>query len=188
MFSNAKSLSCELYFCELMFLLVRLNSLCRSCTSCRSRSFSLYCSSVPDLQIDKQLTTTTYIFIREVWTEQLMIAVEQLIVLRFINQTLRIADRTSLPANRAINNPKRKHMNILPRVSTTFPGPNLQQVIDVLLDASQAKVLLRRIYHSFSDGFPPVALLVRVLPRDLPQEYQVIENCETEPFRFCHET
>jgi len=52
MFSGVTFLICSLaFFCalELMPLLERLNSLCKSCTICRSRSFSLYCSSVPDL-------------------------------------------------------------------------------------------------------------------------------------------
>ena len=55
MFSRVTFLICILDFCafELMLLLERLNSLCSSCTICRSRSFSLYCSSVPDLQINK---------------------------------------------------------------------------------------------------------------------------------------
>lgn len=46
------SLVCILDFCALVLLLEHLNSLCKSCTCCKSRSFSLYCSSVPDLQIN----------------------------------------------------------------------------------------------------------------------------------------
>lgn len=48
------SLVCILDFCVLKLLLKHLNSLCKSCTCCKSCSFSLYCSSVPDLQINKQ--------------------------------------------------------------------------------------------------------------------------------------
>jgi len=52
MFSRVTSL-CILDFCALEPLPERLNSLCKSCTCCRSLSFSLYCSSVPDLKISK---------------------------------------------------------------------------------------------------------------------------------------
>lgn len=44
---------CILDFGALEPLPERLNSLCKSCTCCRSPSFSLYCSSVPDLEIDE---------------------------------------------------------------------------------------------------------------------------------------
>lgn len=53
MFSKITSLVCIFDFCALKLLLEHLNSLCKSCTCCKSCSFSLYCSSVPDLRINK---------------------------------------------------------------------------------------------------------------------------------------
>lgn len=85
-----------------------------------------------------------------------------------------------------INYIKATRTRLLSEVRAALPGPDFQQVIDVLLDAAQAEVLLRRVHDSLGDGLPPVALLVRVQPRDLAQKYQVIQNREAKPLRFRH--
>jgi DNA gyrase/topoisomerase IV subunit A len=71
-------------------------------------------------------------------------------------------------------------------VCSTLSDPNFQQVIDVLFNAAQTEILLRRICDALGDNLPPVAFLVWILSRYLSQKYQIIQNRETKPLWFCH--
>ena len=73
MFSKVTSL-CSLDFCALEPLPERLNSFCKSCICCSSPSFSLYCSSVPDLKIREGIIKT---FNKSLYNHEVMFMFQQ---------------------------------------------------------------------------------------------------------------